>query len=33
MAFTLPEALWLARTGVTDDILMGYPTASPRRAG
>jgi len=27
MAFTLPEALWLARTGVTDDILIGYPTA------
>ncbi len=27
MAFTLPEALWLARTGVSDDILMGYPTA------
>jgi D-serine deaminase-like pyridoxal phosphate-dependent protein len=27
MAFTLPEAIWLVRTGVTDDILMGYPTA------
>jgi D-serine deaminase-like pyridoxal phosphate-dependent protein len=28
MAFTLPEALWLVRTGVTDDALMGYPTAN-----
>ena len=27
MAFTLPEAIWLVRTGVTDDVLMGYPTA------
>jgi D-serine deaminase-like pyridoxal phosphate-dependent protein len=27
MAFTLPEALWLVRTGVTDDALIGYPTA------
>jgi D-serine deaminase-like pyridoxal phosphate-dependent protein len=27
MAFTLPEALWLARHGVSDDILVGYPTA------
>src|SRR3954447_7214519 len=25
MAYSLPEALWLARNGV-DDILMGYPT-------
>ncbi|HEY3687416.1 MAG TPA: amino acid deaminase/aldolase [Streptosporangiaceae bacterium] len=27
MAFTLPEALWLAREGVSDDILVAYPTA------
>jgi D-serine deaminase-like pyridoxal phosphate-dependent protein len=27
MAFTLPEAIWLVRTGVTDDALVGYPTA------
>ncbi|MGW5672943.1 alanine racemase, partial [Micromonospora sp. NPDC003776] len=27
MAFTLPEALWLARTGVSDDVLVAYPTA------
>ncbi|WP_026415923.1 amino acid deaminase/aldolase [Actinomadura oligospora] len=26
MAFTLPEALWLAREGVSDDILVAYPT-------
>lgn len=26
MAFTLPEALWLAREGVADDILVAYPT-------
>src|SRR5690606_20126540 len=26
MAFTLPEALWLARKGVSDDILVAYPT-------
>src|SRR5206468_4280829 len=26
MAYTLPEALWLASTGVCDDILVGYPT-------
>jgi D-serine deaminase-like pyridoxal phosphate-dependent protein len=26
MAYTLPEALWLARTAVSDDILMAYPT-------
>ncbi len=28
MAFTLAEALWLHRTGVSDDILLGYPTAN-----
>jgi D-serine deaminase-like pyridoxal phosphate-dependent protein len=27
MAFTLPEAIWLVRTGLTDDVLVGYPTA------
>jgi D-serine deaminase-like pyridoxal phosphate-dependent protein len=27
MAFTLPEALWLARAGVGEDILVAYPTA------
>ncbi len=27
MAFTLPEALWLARHQVSDDILVAYPTA------
>jgi D-serine deaminase-like pyridoxal phosphate-dependent protein len=27
MAYTLPEAIWLVRTGVTDDVLMGYPIA------
>src|SRR3954470_16247141 len=26
MAFTLPEALWLAGEGVSDDILVAYPT-------
>lgn len=27
MAFTLPEANWLVSSGVTDDALLGYPTA------
>jgi D-serine deaminase-like pyridoxal phosphate-dependent protein len=27
MSFTLPEAIWLVRTGVSDDVLVGYPTA------
>jgi D-serine deaminase-like pyridoxal phosphate-dependent protein len=27
MAFTLPEAVWLVRAGVTDDALVAYPTA------
>ncbi|MFI7577441.1 amino acid deaminase/aldolase [Micromonospora sp. NPDC049497] len=27
MAFTLPEAIWLVRGGVTDDALVAYPTA------
>ncbi|WP_106252134.1 amino acid deaminase/aldolase [Allonocardiopsis opalescens] len=27
LAFTLPEALWLVAEGVTDDVLLAYPTA------
>ncbi|MFF0655148.1 amino acid deaminase/aldolase [Micromonospora tulbaghiae] len=27
MAFTLPEAVWLVRSGVSDDVLVAYPTA------
>jgi D-serine deaminase-like pyridoxal phosphate-dependent protein len=27
MAFTLPEAIWLAKEGVSDDIMVAYPTA------
>ena len=27
MAYTLPEAVWLVRTGVTGDVLVAYPTA------
>ncbi|MCM0677340.1 amino acid deaminase/aldolase [Micromonospora phytophila] len=27
MAFTLPEAIWLVRAGVADDVLVAYPTA------
>ncbi|MFG1954286.1 alanine racemase [Micromonospora sp. NPDC048830] len=30
MAFTLPEAIWLARSGVSDDVLVAYPTADRR---
>jgi D-serine deaminase-like pyridoxal phosphate-dependent protein len=26
LAYTLPEALWLAATGTSDDIVVGYPT-------
>src|SRR5262245_53487431 len=26
MAYTLPEAIWLVRAGVTDDVLIAYPT-------
>ena len=36
MAYTLAEAIWLVRTGVTDDVLVAYPTADRaalRRAG
>src|SRR5258705_8886036 len=28
MSFALPEAIWLVRTGVTDDVLLGYPVAN-----
>jgi D-serine deaminase-like pyridoxal phosphate-dependent protein len=28
MAYTLPEAIWLVRTGVSDDVLVGYPTVN-----
>ncbi len=28
LAYTLPEALWLARCGTSDDILVAYPTAN-----
>jgi D-serine deaminase-like pyridoxal phosphate-dependent protein len=31
LAYTLPEAVWLVRTGITDDALVAYPTAD--RAG
>jgi len=27
MAFTIPEAIWLVRTGTSDDILVAYPSA------
>ncbi|WP_433828082.1 amino acid deaminase/aldolase [Actinoplanes sp. CA-015351] len=27
MSYTLPEAIWLVRAGVTDDVLVAYPTA------
>ncbi|SCG63615.1 alanine racemase [Micromonospora coxensis] len=30
MAFTLPEAIWLVRAGVTGDALVAYPTADRR---
>lgn len=26
LAYTLPEAIWLVRSGVTDDVLVAYPT-------
>jgi D-serine deaminase-like pyridoxal phosphate-dependent protein len=28
MAYSLPEAIWLQQSGVSDDILLGYPTAN-----
>jgi D-serine deaminase-like pyridoxal phosphate-dependent protein len=30
MAYTLPEAIWLVRTGVSDDVLVAYPTVHRR---
>src|SRR6202035_6131710 len=27
LAYTLPEALWLAASGTSDDIVVAYPTA------
>jgi D-serine deaminase-like pyridoxal phosphate-dependent protein len=30
LAFTLPEAIWLARTGVSGDVVVAYPTADRR---
>jgi D-serine deaminase-like pyridoxal phosphate-dependent protein len=30
LAFTLPEALWLAATGTSDDIVVAYPTVDRR---
>lgn len=30
MCYTLPEALWLYETGVSDDLLVAYPTADRR---
>ena len=32
MAYTLPEAIWLVRAGVTDDVLVGYPSGGSGRA-
>ena len=33
MAYTLPEAIWLVRSGVTDDVLVAYPTVDRRAIG
>jgi D-serine deaminase-like pyridoxal phosphate-dependent protein len=33
MAFTLPEALWLAAEGLSDDILVAYPTVDRTALG
>ena len=30
LAFTLAEANWLVRAGITDDAVVGYPSADPR---
>jgi D-serine deaminase-like pyridoxal phosphate-dependent protein len=30
MAFTVPEAIWLVRTGTCDDVLVAYPSADRR---
>jgi D-serine deaminase-like pyridoxal phosphate-dependent protein len=33
MAYTLPEAVWLVREGVTDDVLVAYPTVDRTAIG
>ena len=33
MAYTLPEAIWLVREGVTDDVLVAYPTVDRTAIG
>ena len=33
LAYSLREALWLVRNGVTDDVVMGYPTVDRGGAG
>jgi D-serine deaminase-like pyridoxal phosphate-dependent protein len=33
MAYTLPEAIWLVREGVTDDVLVAYPTVDKAALG
>jgi D-serine deaminase-like pyridoxal phosphate-dependent protein len=33
MAYTLPEAIWLVREGVTDDVLVAYPTVDRSALG
>jgi D-serine deaminase-like pyridoxal phosphate-dependent protein len=33
MAYTLREAIWLVRTGVTDDVLVAYPTVDHTAIG
>ena len=33
LAFTLPEALWLARNGTSQDIVVAYPTANRTALG
>ncbi|MEV0896586.1 amino acid deaminase/aldolase [Actinoplanes sp. NPDC049802] len=33
MAYTLPEAIWLVRAGVTGDVLVAYPTADRTALG
>ena len=32
LSYSLREALWLVREGITDDVVMGYPTRRPGRA-
>jgi D-serine deaminase-like pyridoxal phosphate-dependent protein len=33
MAYTLSEAIWLVREGITDDVLVGYPTVDRSAIG